>query len=512
VTLSAENVPTSEAQRRWWDHVRYLASDTLQGRSTGSEGYRMAADYVAGEFKRAGLTEGVSGSFLQPVRFHSRRIVEEQSSLALVGADGRVQSLVAGPDATFDMRVAQPPAVDAPLVFAGYGLVVPEAHHDDLAGLDLQGAVVVYLAGGPPSVAASLRTHYQSAGVRWEAMRKAGAVGTISIANPRGMEIPWERSSPNRLLPSLVLAESAAGPQFSLAFNPAHAEKLFERAPASFAEMLRLSDAGKDVPRFRLPFSIRARVTVENAPIESPNVVGILPGSDPVLKSEFVVLSGHLDHYGVGAPIDGDAIYNGAMDNASGMATLIETAHAMAAVDRPRRSIVFLAAAGEENGLLGSQYFVQSPPVPKAAVVADINIDMFLPLFPMKMVMILGLEESDLGRTATDVAASLDLAVQSDPEPARNRFRRSDQYSFVREGIPALAIKVGYELDSREGAIAARWTSERYHAPSDDLAQPIDLQSAADFTRWVQALCAAVANRAERPQWYETSFFKRFAS
>ncbi len=231
--------------------------------------------------------------------------------------------------------------------------------------------------------------------------------------------------------------------------------------------------------------------------------------ADPDLADEFVVLTAHLDHVGIGASIEGDAIYNGAMDNASGIATLLESAKAVVAA-RPKRSVVFVAVTAEEKGLLGSRYFALNPTVPKGGIVANINMDMFLPLFPMKSLMVLGLDESDLGDDVRAVATAMHIGVQADPEPQRNRFIRSDQYSFIREGVPALAMKVGYDEGSPEAKIAADWTRERYHGPADDLDQPIDRSAAADFTQMIGDLCVRVANRDARPQWKEASFFKRF--
>jgi Zn-dependent M28 family amino/carboxypeptidase len=237
--------------------------------------------------------------------------------------------------------------------------------------------------------------------------------------------------------------------------------------------------------------------------------VGVLKGSDPGLAREYVVLTAHLDHVGVGAPINGDAIYNGAMDNASGIATLIEAASAVAAA-KPKRSVLFVAVTAEEKGLLGSRYFARNPTVPGSSIVANINMDMFLPLYPLKSLMVLGLGESDLTDDVRAVAQEMGLAVQPDPQPLRNRFIRSDQYSFVREGVPALAMKVGVEPGSPEAATDAAWTKQRYHAPSDDLQQPIDRAAAVGFTDVIGRLTVRVANRQARPAWNAESFFKRF--
>jgi Zn-dependent M28 family amino/carboxypeptidase len=251
---------------------------------------------------------------------------------------------------------------------------------------------------------------------------------------------------------------------------------------------------------------------VERAEVESQNVAAVLPGTDPQLKQEYVVLSAHLDHLGVGEPVRGDPIYNGAMDNASGVAALLDMAETLhAAHFRPRRSILFVAVTGEEKGLLGSEFFAHHPTVDKKNVVADLNVDMFLPLFPLRRITAYGLNESDLGAQLREVGARLGVAIQDDPEPQRNVFIRSDQYSFIREGVPSLAFKVGYEKGSPEEQIAKTWLKERYHAPSDDVHQPVDKACAAKFSQVVLELAKAVAGRTERPRWNQDSFFRRFS-
>lgn len=512
-TAAASTAQTPEPATAWWAHVTYLSGDDMRGRETGSPEHRKAANYVADQLTKAGVQPAGTNGFLQPVTFRSRKIDEARSNLALVRR-GKETPLVLGDDASFGMRIDPAPKVDAPLVFAGHGLVIPEADHDDFAGLDVKGKIVVYLAGSPKNVPGALSAHYQSAAVRWATLKRLGAIGTIGVANPKSMDVPWERSAPNRLNPAMALADASlddtAGQQVSITFNPAKAERLFEGSGHTFAEVVKVADEGKALPHFALPTSVRAAVAVDSQIVESQNVVGIVRGSDPVLSGEFVVLTAHLDHVGLGAEINGDGIYNGTMDNASGIATLLEAARAIASA-KLKRSVLFVAVTAEEKGLLGSRYYALNPTVPRDGIVANINMDMFLPLFPMKMLMVLGLDESDLGDDVRAVATAMNVAVQGDPEPQRNRFTRSDQYSFIREGVPALAMKVGYEEGSPEAKIAADWTRERYHAPSDDLDQPMDRGAAADFTKLIGDLCVRVANRDARPQWRDTSFFKRFA-
>ena len=497
----------------WWAHIQFLADDKLQGRDTGSEGHRIAARYVADNFKRAGLKPAGINGYIQPVAFHSRRIVEEQSSLALV-RNGESEPIILGDEATIGLRINQAPHLEAPLVFIGYGLSVPEKNYDDLKDLDLRGKVVVLLTGGPPTIPGPLVAYYQS--TRWNDLKRAGALGVISITNPKGMDIPWDRAKLARFMPGMALADSnldeTAGQQLAVTINPARAEKFFTGSGHTFAEILDLANAGKQLPRFALPASIRATVKMTTAEIESQNVVGILPGTDPKLKNEYVVVSAHVDHIGVGQPINGDSIYNGAMDNASGVATLLETALTLHQTQkRFRRSIVFLVVTAEEKGLLGSRYFAAHPTVPADAIVANVNVDMFLPLFPLHGLIVQGLEESNLADDLRSVGERLGVKILSDPEPERNAFIRSDQYSFIRRGVPAVSLKDGYTKDSPEQEIAKRWRTEHYHAPSDDLNQPIDFQAAADFNRAYLLVVESIANRATRPQWNSDSFFRRFA-
>jgi Zn-dependent M28 family amino/carboxypeptidase len=513
VLIGSVVVSAREPAERWWAHVSFLASDAMKGRDTGSPEHRKAAEYVAAEFKRAGLAPGGATGYFQQVPFRSRRIVEDKSSLALVRQDGSVEQVVLGDEATFSMRIEPAPQVEAPIVFAGYGLQVPESKHDDLAGLDLKGKIVLHITGAPSAIPGPLAAHYQS--TRWEYLQRAGAIGVLSIQNPKGQDIPWDRSKLSRFMPSLAIADPALdetrGQQVAVTINPARAQKFFAGSGHTFDELLALSNEGRVLPRFPIPASARVRVAIDAQAIQSDNVVGVLKGTDPALASEYVAVSAHLDHLGVGEPINGDAIYNGAMDNASGIATLLETAAALAARGGLKRSVVFAAVTAEEKGLLGSRYFANRPSVAGARIVANLNTDMFLPLFPMKTVVVQGLEESDLAQDLRRVARPRGIEVLSDPEPERNAFTRSDQYSFIKTGVPALSLKVGFTRDSPQHALVRKWRTERYHAPGDDLGQPIDRQAAEDFGKLYVEAVAAVANRDTRPQWNADSFFRRFA-
>jgi Zn-dependent M28 family amino/carboxypeptidase len=516
--LAAQNPAAATAPHfdgnSWWAYVKVLASDQMEGRETGSEGLRKAAAYIVDQLKADGLQPAGSNGFYQPVKLVSRQIDESGSSLALV-RNGKDEPLVLGEDAMFSTRVDLAPQVDAPLVFVGYGLRVPEKNYDDFAGLDVKGKVVVVISGSPADMPSALASHYQSTSERSKALREAGAVGMISIPNPASMDIPWGRMKLARTRPSMVLADSslddALGIKLLIVFNPADAEKLFEGSGHRFQEIADLAKDRKALPHFPLTASIKAKAKVIKTQVESDNIIAKLPGNDPKLKEEYVVLSAHIDHLGIGEPINGDRIYNGAMDNGSGSALVLDIANSMhRSHGSLKRSVLFVWVTAEEKGLLGSRFFATHPTVPKNSLVADINTDMFLPIFPLKVLTVYGLDESDLGNMVREVAEQQGIRVQPDPEPLRNSFIRSDQYSFIRQGIPALAMKVGFVPGSPEAVIEKKWLTERYHAPSDDLDQPVDLAAAGKFEDIVQGLAVKVANDPQRPQWKSDSFFRRF--
>jgi hypothetical protein len=370
------------------------------------------------------------------------------------------------------------------------------------------------LTGIPPGIPAPLYAHYATH--RWETLQAAGAVGGVAIQNPKGQDVPWERQAQNRLMPQMVLEDRAmddnAGQQLAATVNPAHAEKWFAGSGHTFKEIIELANSGKPLPKFPLRGTVRSIVSMGGEPVTSDNVVGILPGTDPKLKNEYVVVTAHLDHLGTGNPVNGDRIFNGAMDNASGIATLIETAAAAGAKKGFKRSVAFVAVTAEEKGLLGSRYFATKPTVPARAIVANLNTDMFLPLFPLKSLVAQGLEESDLAGDLRAIAGPLGIEVLTDPEPERNAFTRSDQYSFIRRGVPALSLKVGFTKDSPEHDMVKKWRTDRYHSVRDDLSQPVDKQAAVEFNRIYVRVVEAVANRPTRPAWNSDSFFKRFAA
>lgn len=495
---------------RWWSHVAELADDRYEGRLTGTPGYDRAATYVARQFEALGLKPAGTDGYLQPVALIEQSVDEARSSVRFQFA---ARPIEIGADLLLGTRIRQRDIADASIVFLGYGLHLPDAAFDEFAGQDLRGKIVVTLNGGPATLSAAMKSHARAAEL-WPAMARAGAIGLITIANPKSMDIPWARSRVLAGQPGMRLADpalnDAKAPYFTATLNPASAEALFAGSPHRFADLLALANAGRPLPTFALAPRLTATVAARDRALISPNVAALLPGSDPALAPETVVLTGHLDHLGLAPAGSTDRVYNGAMDNASGIASLIETAVALHARP-PRRSVLFLAVTAEERGLLGSRYFASRPTASAGRIVANVNMDMYLPLWPLEAVTVLGGPESNLGPVADAAAITAGITTRPDDRPDRNLFVRSDQYSFIRTGVPALSLKFAATTASAQ-ALSDAFLRDRYHGVADDAAQPVDKAAAARFNIFLVDLIGRVADMPQRPRWNADSFFRRFAS
>ena len=500
-------------------HLRFLADDLLEGRGTASRGHEIAARYVAAQFEAMGLEPaGTGATFLQTVPLRQAVLVPEGSSLALV-RDGRAQALRAGRDYVLPPNLLrEESAFDAPVVYVGFGVVAPERRHDDYAGLDVRGKVVALLSGAPAQFPNDQRAYYSSRRLKAETAAERGAIGLLLIQPPEEeRRFPFARIA--EMLQSGLMdwldgqgnpADALPGLRGSAVLSREGAEALFAGAPRPLDQALADAATGK-VGSFALPAVVQGRTRSRHAATESPNVLAVLRGSDPALAKEYVVLSAHLDHLGMGAVRDGDAIYNGALDNASGTAALIEIARAFASLPTPpRRSILFAAVTGEEKGLLGAEYFARNPTVPAAGIVANFNMDMFLSLYPALDVIAFGAEHSSLGAVAQEMAGRLGLTVAPDPFPEEVVFIRSDHYAFVRKGIPSLMLSAG--LRSADPKVdgpktLGSWLATVYHSPKDDASQPIDFDSAAKVARLYFLMADKVATDSVRPAWNPGDFF-----
>jgi hypothetical protein len=486
----------NSATRRWWAHVTALSNDSMQGRDTGSEAYRRAAAYVVTQFERNGLKPAGEHGFYQTVPLHELRFMPDRSSVELVRADG-TEKLEWLRQITVLARPGTPENIDAPLVFAGAG--------DPPQGIDLTGKILVQLSGGGGAGRAGRGGPARS-----------GIAGTLSIDATGGPEPP--RWPVQYAVQMTIAGDSAAAGRggaasastVALRFNPEFADKLFESSGHTYKELIALRDAQKPLPWFTIPATLKARLAFETRDLQSDNVVATLPGSDPALAKEYVVVSAHLDGYGIGSPWGSDNIYNGAFDDAAYVATLIDMAERLHESRRKlRRSLLFLVVTGEEKGLLGSKYFTAHPTVPKEQMVADINLDQLRPIFPLHTLTMLAIDESTLGETVKSVAGSMDIKIQPDPEPGRNLLRRSDHYSFMQIGVPATGFIFGYVPGTPDEAAYREWYAKRYHTPLDDLNQPWVPEAACKFNDFFNKLVATLANSDDRPRWKPGSSFAR---
>jgi hypothetical protein len=461
---------------------------------------------------------GDDGTYSQAVPLRRASLEENGSRLAIVEEGGRTLELTSGEDyLLFPSFDAGEREARAQLVFAGYGISAPELGWDDFTGIDVWGKIVVAISGAPPSFGSTERAFYSSRDNKAQAALKKGAVGMLLFQHPADdARRPWSRmrefysgSAMTWVDPSTGKPQSAANElTVSGMLSPSAAQSLFAGARVPLEQIFEQSVSDAGPPRFELDRSaaIRTRSLVED--IESENVVARLEGAGP-RAAENVVFSSHLDHVGRGSPVDGDDIYNGAYDNASGVAALLAIARAFSELPtRPERSLVFLAVTAEEKGLLGSEYFARYPSV-EGELVANVNMDGVLMFHPLRDFVAFGADHSTIREPVEKAAEMLNLKISPDFMPEEVVFIRSDQYSFVREGVPAVYPFVGTDTGnpSIDGEQILRdWMAGIYHKPTDDMAQEMDFQAGADYARLPFLIGALLANAKERPRWNEGDF------
>lgn len=495
-------------------HVTFLADDLLGGRDTGSPGYEIAARYVASRFQALGLKPGTPGGWYQQVPFVSATLADTPAQVT-IGS----QVFQNGTGVLVRPYAAEPNQnLQAGAVFAGYGLDAPAQGFDDYRGLDVRGKWVAILSGYPEGTPSEIGAHLNAEKAR--AAERRGAIGVITLLTRSDIaRRPWARRTEAMREPSLAWAtadgtpfSAAPGIRGSATFDIAAGDALFAGSSRSFASVL--DEAAKPGAKPR-GFALRAPVRLERQTlakrITSPNVLAVLPGSDPKLANEYVLLMAHLDHVGTnpakaGPGGTGDGIYNGAMDNATGTATMLEVARAMAtSPNRPRRSILFASVTAEEKGLLGAEYLAKHPVVGNGKVVGVVNLDMPVLLYPFSDVIAFGANHSTLGPIVARAAAGMNVRLTPDPLPAEGLFTRSDHYKFVREGVPSVFLMTGFEGAGEERF--KTFLATHYHQPSDDLALPIDWQAGARFAEINFRIAREIANADAAPKWNRDSFF-----
>jgi hypothetical protein len=498
--------------------MRFLADDALEGRGIETRGYAVAAKFMASEFEGLGLEPAGQSGFFQNVPLRSMRPDESKTSMTWMRA-GTPETLVFRQDyISGGDPIRAESSVEAPVVFVGYGVTAKGQGYDDYEGIDTKGKIVAMLFGAP-NFESSLKAHNSSSAVKRKNAAAHGAVGVITLDDPnlehlysfskrvRDLANPQYRwldpdGNANDYFPELLAI---------VALSMEATKKFFAGSEHSADEVYASLAAGKRIS-FPLPLVAKIHNVTRLGDVVSQNIVAKLAGSDPTLKSEYLVYTAHLDHLGIGEPVKGDRIYNGALDNASGSAILIETARAFSQIKpRPKRSILFVAVTAEEAGLLGSDYFAHYPTVPKSAMVANINMDEDAMLWPLQDIVAFGAEHSSLGDVVERAAKRLNLSASPDPMPQQVTFIRSDQYSFVKQGIPAIFPTAGFKSTDPKihpDEIFENWESTRYHQPQDDMDQPgLDFDAAVHYARFIFLCGYYVAQDARRPRWNTGDFF-----
>jgi Zn-dependent M28 family amino/carboxypeptidase len=522
--LSAANDPAEAAMQTIRPEairaeMGFLSDDSLEGRGTGERGHEIAAKYMASEFEAMGLSPaGEGGTYFQRVPLRSARVDMAKTTLALIRS-GQTESLVFGQDFISGGRPGLAEStVEAPVVYVGFGVTAPDQNYDDYKGIDAHGKIVAYIYGAP-DFDSSIRAQYTSTLGKQTNAVAHGAVGTLVLYDP-SLEAMYsfQHNASSISFPQMTWLDKDGKPdgfmpelKASALLSLAEARKFFEGSGHTADEVFAATKAGKS-QSFSLPITVRIHNQSELTDVTSPNVVAKLEGSDPSLKNEYLVYSAHLDHLGIGEPVKGDKIYNGALDNASGSAILLEVARAFAKMSpRPKRSILFLAVTGEEKGLLGSDYFAHYPSVSKRDIVANVNMDEDVMLWPLRDIVAYGAEHSSLEGVAEKAAARLHLSVSPDPEPEQVIFIRSDQYSFVKQGIPAIFPVAGFKSNDPAidpAAIFKTWDQTRYHEPQDDMEQPgLDFNQAVKYAQFIYLCGWFITQDAARPTWNAKDFF-----
>jgi Peptidase family M28 len=485
--------------RAWWHTTETLSSDGMEGRDTGSAAYQRAADYVATRFHQAGLQPaGDNGTFFQSVPMHEVAVETGGTSFTLLRDHGRDLLIEFLQQITISATPNLPPETGAPLTFRGY------CGKDEMK--NIRGKFVVCIG--------TRRQGLPSGAERMTNAREGSARGVINVDDPYfTIEPPrWPSAYARSVTLDTTLEHMApsSNPLLAMSLSSQIFPKLLEGTNQDPAAILAAGGQKETLPSFDIPARLDIRLHLTQRIYRSPNVLAVLPGTDPTLKSEYTVIAAHLDGYGYGTPVQGDKLYNGALDDAAYVALLIQFADDLHRQHHMlKRSVLFCAFTGEEKGLLGSNYFVGHPTVPAAKLAADINLDQLRPLFPLHILTALAIEDSSLGQTARLVGATMGIELRADREPERGLLRRADHYPFLRIGVPAIGFIFGYDAGTEAERRYRQWYQVRYHRPQDDLTQPVDFDAATKFNQFFYRLTEAIADAPQRPTFMPGSSFAR---
>jgi Zn-dependent M28 family amino/carboxypeptidase len=507
----------SNDERAMRSHVMFLAADAMQGREAGTDAYDVAAEYVAAQFYAQGLKPaGTDGSYLQQVPLIAFKAAGE-GSFAL-GRGGKVTELQFGVD-YIPSATPQPDVTKhGEVVFVGHGIVAPEMKRDDYAGVDVKGKFVALFSGAPASFNGEVRAHFGSVANKAAYAASRGAIGVIVLESPQSARVrpfarlaeTYDSTRMSWIRPDGTGFDIAGNAPVVGTLSSTGAEKLFAGARTGWNTVRKQAEAeGATFKAFELPSLLTMSIQSTSEKVESPNVAGMIEGSDPALRDEVIVLTAHLDHVGIGRPnASGDTIYNGAMDNAVGIAALIENARRFKEQGvRPKRSILFLAVTAEEKGLVGADYFARNPTVRREQMVANVNLDMPIITFKFEDMVAFGAERSTLGPITKAAVEAIGVTLSPDPMPEQGFFVRSDHYRFVQQGVPSVFLWPGTKGPGK--AAFDHFLSTHYHQASDELDQQpnIDWASGVRFIEANFAITKAIADAPERPRWNKGDFF-----
>ncbi len=508
-------------------HLRFLSSDLLEGRAPATRGGRITEEYIAAQLRTFGVKPGVGDtSYFQRVPID---VVKADPATIKVAASGKAnanlrftEDVVVWPGSATDASSAR-----GELVFIGYGAVAPEYKWDDFKNADLRGKVLLVLVNDPPAPASEpnlfggkAMTYYGRWTYKFEEAERRGAAGMLIVHTPGPAGYPWSVvvnswSNEQRLLPRELPSASAQRAPAPIGvrgwITDSAATALLARAGLNMSELRRQAESRDFRP---VPTGIIIDASMKNSVqhLSANNVVGLIRGIDPKVRDEYVAYSAHWDHFGIGKVVNGDSIYNGTVDNASGVASVLTIAHAASEGVKPRRSQLFVFVTAEESGLLGSAWFGQNPTVPVSKIVAALNMDVVTLAGRVRDLNVLGENKSTLGPILGRLVSSDGIRISPDPRPEVGSFYRSDHFSFAKAGIPAISIGAGIDYVDRPAGWGqqqtADYTAKRYHQPSDEYRPDFDLTGAAQLARIVYRLGFSLGNSDTVPTWNADAEFK----
>jgi Zn-dependent M28 family amino/carboxypeptidase len=518
VPLLAQDAAISAQRIR--EHTRFLSSDLLEGRGVGQRGGQLATEYMATQLALAGARPaGDNGSYFQKVPLVG--IETQPGAMLSAAARGNSVDFAWGDDfvGTSGLQTRDT-SFEADAVFAGHGIAAPEFKWDDFKDVDVTGKVLVVFTNEPPSEDPKFfdgraLTYYGRWTYKYEEALRRGAKACLIVHTTPTASYGWDvvRNSWGREAPYVRLEPDAKALALQGWITREAGEKLFALAGKSLDDLLKVSERA-DFRPVDLGIKIRGHLASKVRDLDTRNVAAMFPGSDPKLKDEYVIYSAHWDHLGIGTPVNGDAIYNGAIDNATGCAILLELARAWgAAALRPKRSVLFLAVTAEEGGLKGSEYYGTHPLVPPAKTAIDLNYDALYPWGRAANLVITGAERTSVHSLAQQIARRLGLAIAVDAQPEAGHYFRSDHFSFARVGIPAFSIGHATEFVGKPEGFGERayqeYNSKHYHQPSDEFQDDWDFTALAQAAEFGLLLGKDIGNQDHLPDWRPGDSFHR---